>query len=128
VASTAAFQPLPGQAGYGGSKAFVLSYSHAIAEEVRKHGVSVTTLCPGPVETGFAGAMGLSDAEAASSLPKFMWVSSAAVATQAIDGLDKGRGVVIPGTPNRIGAGFAHLMPRRWLLPVLASRHPSLKD
>ena len=128
VASTAAFQPLPGQAGYGGSKAFVLSYSNAMGQEVRKHGVTVTTLCPGPVETGFAGAMGLSEAEAASSLPSFMWVSSAAVAKQAIDALDKGRGVVIPGTPNRIGARFAHLMPRRWLLPVLASRHPSLKD
>jgi uncharacterized protein len=128
VASTAAFQPLPGQAGYGGSKAFVLSYSHAIGEEVRKHGVSVTTLCPGPVETGFAGAMGLSEAEAASSLPSFMWVTSAAVAEQAIDGLAKGRSVVIPGTPNRIGARFGHLMPRRLLLPVLASRHPSLKD
>ena len=75
VASTAAFQPLPGQAGYGGCKAFVLAYSHAVAEEVRKHGVTVTVLCPGPVETGFAEAMGLSDEEAAESLPKFMWLS-----------------------------------------------------
>jgi short-subunit dehydrogenase len=128
VASTAAFQPLPGQAGYGGSKAFVLSYSQALAEEVRRHGVTVTVLCPGPVETGFAEVMGLSDEEAASSLPRFMWVSSADVAAQAIAGLDKGRGVVIPGAPNWISAGFARVVPRRLLLPILASRHPSLRE
>jgi short-subunit dehydrogenase len=128
VASTAAFQPLPGQAGYGGSKAFVLSYSQALAEEVRRHGVTVTVLCPGPVETEFAEVMGLTDEEASSSLPRFMWVSSADVAAQAIAGLDKGRGVVIPGAPNWIGAGFARFVPRRLLLPVLASRHPSLRD
>ena len=127
VASTAAFQPLPGQAGYGGSKAFVLSYSHAVAQEVRKHGVTVTALCPGPVETGFAEVMGLTESQAADSLPRFMWLDAASVAAQGIDGLEKGRGVVIPGTPNRIGARFAHLAPRRVLLPLLASRHPSLK-
>ena len=128
VASTAAFQPLPGQAGYGGSKAFVLAYSHAIAQEVRSHGVTVTVLCPGPVETGFAGAMGLSDEEASASLPKVMWLSAAQVAAQAIEGVEKGRTVVIPGMPNRIGARLAWLMPRRLLLPVLARQHPSLRD
>ncbi|MGH9080134.1 MAG: SDR family NAD(P)-dependent oxidoreductase, partial [Acidimicrobiales bacterium] len=61
VASTAAFQPLPGQAGYGASKAFVLSYSHALRGELRPTGVTVTALCPGPVETGFAAAAGISD-------------------------------------------------------------------
>jgi uncharacterized protein len=127
VASTAAFQPLPGQAGYGGSKAFVLSYSRAAAEEVRQHGVTVTALCPGPVETGFAEVMGLSHEEAGSSLPKFMWLPSAEVAAQAIDGLDKGRAVVIPGVSNRIGARLAYLAPRRVLLPILARQHPGLK-
>jgi uncharacterized protein len=128
VASTAAFQPLPGQAGYGGSKAFVLAYSHAVAQEVRPHGVTVTVLCPGPVETGFAEAMGLSDEEASGSLPKVMWLTSAAVAAAAIEGIEKGRTVVIPGMPNRIGARLAWLMPRRVLLPILARQHPSLRD
>jgi len=128
VASTAAFQPLPGQAGYGGSKAFVLAYSHAVAAEVRGHGVTVTVLCPGPVETGFAEAMGLSDEEAGSSLPKLMWRSSAEVAAQGIEGLEKGRTVVIPGFPNRVGARLAWLVPRRALLPILARQHPSLRD
>jgi short-subunit dehydrogenase len=128
VASTAAFQPLPGQAGYGGSKAFVLAYSHAVAQEVRGHGVTVTVLCPGPVETGFAEVMGLSDEEASGSLPKIMWRSSAEVAAQAVEGVEKGRTVVIPGVPNRVGARLAWFMPRRLLLPVLARQHPSLRD
>ncbi len=128
VASVAAFQPLPGQAGYGACKAFVLSYSHALAEEVRRKGVSVTALCPGPVETGFAEAAGLDEAQAADALPKFMWVTSGDVASQAITGMEKGRQVVIPGAPNWLGAGVGHLTPRRLLLPLLASRHPSLKD
>ena len=54
VASTAAFQPMPGQAGYAASKAFVVSYSQALRGELRGTGVSVTALCPGPVETEFA--------------------------------------------------------------------------
>jgi hypothetical protein len=128
VASTAAFQPLPGQAGYGACKAFVLSYSRALAQELRGKGVTVTCLCPGPVETGFAEAAGIGDAEAAAAVPKVMWVSSQDVAAEAIAGMDKGRAVVIPGIPNRILAGLAHLTPRKLLLPVLASRHPMLKD
>jgi short-subunit dehydrogenase len=128
VASTAAFQPLPGQAGYGACKAFVLSYTQALWQEVRGHGVTVTALCPGPVETGFAEAAGLTGDQAADALPRFMWVSSPDVAADAIAGLEKGRGLVIPGTPNRVAARFAYLSPRRLLLPMLASRHPSLAD
>ena len=128
VASVASFQPLPGQAGYGACKAFVLSYSRAMAEEVRRKGVTVTALCPGPVETEFADVAGLDEAEAADALPRFMWVSSADVAAQAITGMEKGRQVVIPGAGNWVGAGVGHLVPRRLLMPVLASRHPSLKE
>jgi hypothetical protein len=127
VASTAAFQPLPGQAGYGGSKAFVLAYTRALAQELHGTGVTATTLCPGPVETGFAEVAGLSDSEASASLPKIMWLSAEAVARAAIEGMDKGRPVVIPGVANRVGAALAHLTPRRLLLPILARQHPALK-
>jgi uncharacterized protein len=127
VASTAAFQPLPGQAGYAACKAFVLSYSRALAEEVKGKGVGVTALCPGPVETGFAEAAGIGDTEASHALPSFMWVSSPDVARQAVAGLERGRPVVIPGAPNRLVAGLAHLTPRRLLLPIVASRHPALE-
>ncbi len=128
VASTAAFQPLPGQAGYGASKAFVLSYTRALAEELRGKGVTATALCPGPVETEFLQAAGLGDLAAGDALPKVMWVSATEVAKAAVDGLDKGRDVVIPGMANRVMAGLAYLAPRRLLLPILAKGHPALKN
>ena len=61
VASTAAFVPGPLMAMYYASKSFVLSFSHAIANELKGTGISVTVLCPGPTQTGFAGAAGISD-------------------------------------------------------------------
>ena len=127
TASTAAFQPLPGQASYGASKAFVLSYGRALAAELRGSGVSVTTLCPGPVETGFAEAAGMTDEEAAESLPKVMWIPARDVARAAIEALAAGRTVVIPGAANRVGAGLAHLAPKSILVPLMAKRHPALK-
>ena len=127
TASTAAFQPLPGQAGYGASKAFVLSYSRALGAELRGSGVTVTALCPGPVETGFAESAGMTDAEASESLPSFMWVPAAEVARAAVDGLGAGRAVVIPGAANRTAAALAHLAPKALILPLLAQRHPALK-
>jgi len=127
VASTAAFQPLPGQAGYGASKAFVLSYGHAIRAELRGTGVTVTTLCPGPVETGFGEAAGLTDEEAAGALPKIMWVPSEQVAAAAVAGMDADRAVVIPGIVNRMAAAGGWLTPRRLIMPLLARQHPALK-
>jgi uncharacterized protein len=128
VASTAAFQPIPGQAAYGGSKAFVLSYSHAIREELRPHGVSVTALCPGPVVTGFAEAAGIDPEEMASSMPAPFWVSAADVARAGVGGLDDNKAVVIPGLPNKASAAVGWLSPRRVLLPLVARRHPALPD
>lgn len=127
VASTAAFQPLPGQAGYAASKAFVLAYTRALAQELRGTGVVATALCPGPVHTEFAHAAGIDDQQAGDSLPKIMWVAAADVAKAGLDGLEKGRDVVIPGPANRVAASLAHLTPRRLLLPILARQHPALK-
>jgi short-subunit dehydrogenase len=126
VASTAAFQPIPGQAGYAASKAFVLSYTRAMIAELHGTGVTATALCPGPVKTGFIEAGGF-DAEAAeSSLPKVMWLPAADVARAGIDGLDHGRAVVIPGAANKLAAYGGHLTPRRLLLPLVARSHPAL--
>jgi hypothetical protein len=128
VASTAAFQPIPGQAGYGGSKAFVLSYSHAIRQELRPHGVSVTALCPGPVATGFAEAAGVTPEEMESSMPKLFWVSAAEVARVGVTGMDDNKAVAIPGLPNKASAAVGWLSPRRVLLPLVARQHPGLPD
>ena len=127
VASTAAFQPLPGQAAYGAAKAFVLSYSQSLSGELAGTGVGVTVLCPGPVVTAFADTAGFDRQDALDSLPSFMWLSAAEVARAGIDGLDRGRLVVIPGVANRAGASLARLAPRRLLVPLLARRHPGLR-
>lgn len=128
VASTAAFQPLSGQAGYGGAKSFVLSYTRALAGELRGTGVSATALCPGPVDTGFGETAGFDKDDALNALPRFMWETPEAVAKTGIDGLASGRVVAIPGMANRIGAAFANVTPKRLLVPMLASRHPGLKS
>ncbi len=127
VASTAAFQPLPGQAGYGGSKAFVLSYSRAVRAELRGTGVTLTVLCPGPVQTEFAESAGFTKEESENSLPKFMWLPAAEVARVAIEGLEQGKGVVIPGFANKVGAQFARNAPHQALAAFLARQHPALK-
>ena len=126
VASTAAFQPVPGQAGYGGTKAFVLSYGHAIRAELRGKGVIVTTLCPGPVQTGFGEAAGITDEEA-QVLPKIMWLTADEVAKQGVEGLMHNKAVVVPGAANRLMTGAAWLTPRSVLVPILARQHPSLR-
>jgi hypothetical protein len=126
VASTGAFQPLPGQAGYGAGKAFVLSYTHSLIGELRRTGVTATALCPGPVHTGFADVAGLTREEAESALPGFMWETAESVAKTGINALDKGRAVAIPGTANLAGSMLGRYAPRRLLVPLLASRHPSL--
>ena len=127
VASTAAFQPLPGQAAYSAAKAFVLTYSQAVRAELRGTGVSVTVVCPGPVDTEFAERAGFDSAEAESGLPRFMWVDVETVARAALDGLDRGRAVVVPGVANHLGALGARFAPRSLLLPLLARQHPALR-
>lgn len=126
VASTAAFQPLPGQAGYGAGKAFVLSYTQSLWGELNGTGVSVSVLCPGPVDTGFGEAAGFTKEQADDALPAFMWIAPEVVATTAVDGLDRGKVVIIPGVGNKVGAAFARLAPKRLLVPILAKQHPGL--
>jgi short-subunit dehydrogenase len=127
VASVGGFGPLPGQAAYGAAKAFVLSYTQALGEELRGTGVVAATLCPGPVKTAFGETAGISDADAEAALPKAMWVAADEVARIAIDGLASGKSVIVPGLFNRIGATAYQHLPRRLLLPILSRSHPALK-
>jgi short-subunit dehydrogenase len=128
VASTAAFQPLPGQASYGAAKAFVLSYTESLGGELRGTGVTATVLCPGPVDTGFGERAGFAKEDAMASLPAFLWLSAADVARAGVDGMDNGTVVVIPGAGNRVGAMVGRLTPHRLLVPMLAKGHPGLRD
>jgi hypothetical protein len=128
VASTAAFQPIPGQAAYAAAKAFVLSYSEALGGELRSHGITVTALCPGPVATDFMATAGMSDQEFESLLPKWMWLSAAQVAAQAVEGAARGKAVVIPGAANAVSAYGARFSPHRLIVPLLARQHPALRS
>ena len=127
VASTGAFQPLPGQAGYGAGKAFVLSYTESLSGELRGTGVTATVLCPGPVDTGFGERAGFAKEDAEAALPAFMWETAETVAKVGIEALDKGKTVAIPGTANRVAARIGHLTPNRLLVPLLAKNHPGLR-
>ena len=127
VASMAAFGPLPGQAAYGGAKAFVLSYTHSLRGELSGTGVSATALCPGPVDTGFGEVAGFTKEETESALPQVMWVPAEQVAQAGIDGLAAGKAVVVPGRFNRVAAAIFRVAPPELLLPVLTRTHPGFK-
>jgi short-subunit dehydrogenase len=122
LASLIGFQPVPFQATYGASKAFVLSFTQAVHEEVRGTGVTITALCPGPVRTEFGESGGFGGAD--DRIPSFMWLDSETVARAGIEGLEKGDRVVVPGVVNRLGALSGHYMPRALLLPLVRRLWP----
>ncbi|BBX15264.1 oxidoreductase [Mycolicibacterium duvalii] len=125
VASVGAFGPVPFQASYGAAKAFVLSYTEALREELRGSGVTASVVCPGPVRTGFGTRAGIPDEEAEKMLPAFLWQQPEAVARTAVDGWARGRAVIVPGAANAVAALAYRLVPRRVLLPILARSHPA---
>ena len=122
VASTAAFQPGPFMAVYYATKAYVLSFSQALAEELSGTGVTVTTLCPGVTETEFQRVAGVEDVPLTKG-PLSM--SAAAVAEAAYKGMAHGKLLVIPGVHNKVGAQATRLAPRRVILKVVRRLHPS---
>src|SRR3954452_13662499 len=119
TASTAGFQPLPGNAVYSAGKSFALTFAEAIGHEVKGRGVTVTALCPGPVKTGFQAASGAHDS--AAGLPKPLWRTPAQVAAAGIDGLARGRRVVGPGCPTGVLATSGRLSPRPIVVRVMDS-------
>jgi uncharacterized protein len=116
VASTAAFQPLPRQATYSASKAFVLAFTDALHADLHGTGVGATSLCPGPVRTEFATTAGID--EAAAGLPEVFWAESDFVAEQAVKGMERGRRVVVPGKLNQATALGGQHAPRGLFLRV----------
>ncbi len=116
VASTAAFQPLPGFASYAATKAFVLSFTEALSAELSGTGVSCSALCPGPVKTEFATVAGSTTME--DSLPDFAVVSAEEVARQAIDAMESGSRTAIPGMANQVQALLGRIAPRSLVLPL----------
>jgi short-subunit dehydrogenase len=109
VASTASFQPGPLMAVYYATKAYVLSFSDAIGEELRGTGVTVTALCPGPTATGFQKTAELGT----EALLKIMRpVSSMDVARAGYRALMRGKRVEVPGMKNKLGVQSIRITPR----------------
>jgi uncharacterized protein len=114
VASTAAYQPIPYMATYAATKAFVLHFTEAIAQELHGTGVRAMALCPGPTRTEFddvAGVQSLFD----KSLP----MNSDAVVASALRALDRGHAICVPGAHNLILAQGVRLVPRTALRRII---------
>jgi short-subunit dehydrogenase len=118
IASTAAFQPLPGSAVYAASKSFVLSFSEAIRTELRGSGVTVTAVCPGPAKTEFTEVAGVGGVE--DRTPGPVWTSVEEIARQAVDGARRDKRVVVPGMLNRATALAGQHSPRAVALPLIS--------
>ncbi|HEU4809737.1 MAG TPA: SDR family oxidoreductase [Sphingomicrobium sp.] len=117
VASTAAFQPGPGMAVYFATKAFVLSLSEALHEEVRRFGVKVVALCPGPTHTEFGEVAGF---KAKASIDRF-FMESAPVVRAGLEALEKNKAVAIPGALNKLSGQGHRLLPRSLVRKIAGS-------
>jgi len=116
VASTAAFQPGPFMSVYYASKAYVLSFTEALAEEAIGTGMTVTCLCPGPVKTNFQKRAYLQGTKLMDS--SFL-VDVREVARIGYEGMKQGRRIVIPGWKNRVLAESVRFAPRNLLTKIV---------
>jgi len=120
VASTAAFRPGPGGAAYAATKAYVLSFSEALALETAGTGVTVTTLCPGPTDTEFLAAAGMT------AQPRRRKLAAAAhVARIGVNAAVAGARVIVPGSTNKVVATLSRLAPA--IMAALGSRRNELR-
>jgi short-subunit dehydrogenase len=117
VASTAAFQPGPKMAVYFATKAFVLSLTEALHEELKPHGVHVTCLCPGPTRTEFGDVAGFRG----NGLFDKVAMESPAVVKAGLEGLARNRAVVVPGLVNKLTANSGRFAPRSIVRKIAAS-------
>ncbi len=116
VASTASFQPGPTMSVYFATKAYVLSFSEAVNNEVREKGITVTALCPGSTDSGFHAVT----IDNKKPLMERRMQSSREVAEYGYHAMMKGRAVAIPGIKNTILATAVRFLPRA--LVVKAAR------
>jgi len=115
VASIAGFFPGPGMAVYYATKAYVVSLSEALHQELKPRGVRVTALCPGPVPTEFQARAGIPSG----SFPPFLVHSAEQVAKEGYQGLKEGRLIVIPGLLNRMVPMLMRVVPQSLVLQLV---------
>ena len=122
VASTAGMQPLPYSAGYSAAKAYVLTFSEALHQELHGSGVTVTALAPGPVSTEFWDVAGWEVGSGQSfekAVPRPAWVTAEEAASAGVKGLEADRRVVIPGLPVRAAMLASQYLPHAVKLPAI---------
>ncbi|GIW43229.1 MAG: dehydrogenase [Candidatus Binatia bacterium] len=108
VSSLASFQPMPYNATYGATKAYVTSFTEALAEELRGTNIRVQALCPGFTRTEFQARAGLS----VSRVPSLLWMSADEVVDASLAALEKGQVVVVPGATYKAMALATGWVPR----------------
>ena len=114
VASVASFQPVPSLAVYAATKAFVLSFTEALSEELKGKGVTVTALCPGLTNTDM-----VQDLPSGASLPAFMISNPADVAEEGYQACLGGEVIRVPGAVNQMAVAWSEFQPR-WLVRTVA--------
>ena len=117
VASTAAFQPGPKMAVYFATKAFVLSLTEALHEELKPHGVKVSCLCPGPTRTEFGEVAGFGG----NGMFEHVAMGPVEVVEAGLKGLDKNHAVVVPGWMNKVTAASNRFAPRSVVRKIAAA-------
>ena len=126
VSSSAGFLPIPGDAVYAATKAYVTSFSEALRAELRGTGLSVCALCPGPVRTEFQEVASRPGRRVKPGPgPEFLHVAAQQVVRDALNGLEADRPVVIPGSAMKVAMLLARLMPMpvlRFIARLLPSR------
>ncbi len=124
ISSVVGFQPGPLMANYSATKAYVVSFSTGLAEEVRENGVTVSVLCPGPTFTGFQERAGIQE----KVLLKALFADSRVVARAGYEGLMAGRTIIIPGFFNKIGVFLSRVLPPLLIARFLKRyREPAMK-
>ncbi len=122
VSSTAGMQPLPYSAGYSAAKSYILTLSEALHQELGHHGITVTALCPGPVETEFWEISGWAvhgERTFEQAVPRPAWISAEAAARAGVQGLASGQRVVVPGLRVRAAMEAARYIPHAFKLPAI---------
>lgn len=125
VASMAAFQPGPLMAVYYATKAYVLSFSEALAAELKGTGVTVTALCPGPVKTNFDRRARLDSSKLFKR--RFLMADAPTVAAAGYRGMMAGKSLVIPGWPNKLLVQGQRLAPRTLVVRVVRKLQEPIK-
>jgi short-subunit dehydrogenase len=121
IASVAAFVPLPRHAMYSATKDFILTFSEALAIELRGKGVRVQALCPGFTRTDFHARQGIDTNRYYRSRGPLRAMMPDEVVSASLGCLERGHVVCVPGLSNRLLTHLARLLPRRLLYRLLAS-------